>query len=79
MNTTTNAGLTYTEAKGWTGGDDRTLYLVTDKRTGRTLVRPGYLLKGIGPVADIRVATRNEAMQGWQSPLHAGWTVREAA
>lgn len=78
-NTTTKAptvpGLTYSERKGWTGADARTLYAITDKRTGTIEVLPGDQLGGVGPVVTIRVATRIEAEYGWQRPLHAGWTV----
>lgn len=30
-----------------------------------------------GPEADVRVATRTEAEEHWQNPLHAGWKVAE--
>lgn len=66
--------LSYTEEGGWQGGDDRTLYTITDRRTGRVLVRPGHELRG-GPEVDIRMATREEAEEHWQRPLHVGWKV----
>ena len=64
------------------GGDNRTLYAFTDRRTGRVGVHPGggpgkKLLMAWGPEAVVRVATRAEAEEHWQSPLHAGWHVRE--
>ncbi len=65
----------YSSRKGWVGGDSRTLYTITDKRTGSILVRPGDSLAGIGPDVTIAVATRGEALAHWQSPLHSGWTV----
>lgn len=33
------------------------------------------LLMHWGPEADVRVATRSEAEELWQRPLHAGWKV----
>lgn len=67
-------GITYSEEKGWTGGDSRTLYHITDVRTDQSKVRPGPFL-GVGPMVRIRVATRAEAEEGWQKPLHSGWKV----
>jgi hypothetical protein len=72
----------YDERRGWTGGDTRTLYTFTDRRTGTVGVHPGggagkRLLMRWGP-ADVRVATRAEAEEHWQRPLHAGWKVRES-
>ena len=66
-------GLRYDDRKGlWIGADSRTLYHVTDTLTGATSVRDGHGLKGVGPNADIRLATRGEAdAAGWP----AGWTV----
>jgi hypothetical protein len=66
--------LHYTEERGWQGGDDRTLYAITDRRTRRVIVRPGDQLRA-GPDVDIRMATREEAEEHWQRPLHAGWKV----
>lgn len=66
---------TWNDTKGWTGGNDRTLYAFTDTRTGRVVVRPVYDTRGIGPAATVRVATRTEALEQWQNPLHPGWTV----
>lgn len=64
--------LKYSETKGWTGGDSRTLYTVTDLRTGQQTVRPGWNLERVGPVVDIRIATQAEAdAAGWPR----GWTV----
>lgn len=65
----------YSEGKGWTGGDTRTLYAITDVRTGNVTVRPGKSFAGVGPACTIRIATRLEAETEWQSPLHAGWKV----
>lgn len=73
----------YDEKRGWTGGDSRTLYMFTDRRTGTRDVHPGgggagkKLLMHWGPEADVRVATRSEAETHWQNPLHAGWNVDE--
>jgi hypothetical protein len=61
----------------WVGGSSRTLYLLTDKRTENGVVRPGGQLDGIGPEVTVRVATRQEAEAGWQSPLSAGWVTAE--
>lgn len=75
----------YTEKLGWHGGDSRTLYAFTDRRTGTIGVYPGgggskqKLLMHWGPEADVRIATRSEAEQLWQSPLHAGWKVQDTA
>ncbi|HSX22542.1 MAG TPA: hypothetical protein VLE97_07200 [Gaiellaceae bacterium] len=70
----------YDEKRGWTGGDNRTLYAFTDRRTGAVNVHPGggsgkKLTMHWGPEADVRVATRPEAEIHWQNPLHAGWKV----
>ena len=71
----------WNDRKGWHGGNSRTLYAFTDKRTGRTLVRPVYSAGGIGDYCTVRVATRREAErpdpEGWQNPLHSGWLVRD--
>ena len=70
----------YTERQGWIGGDSRTLYAFTDRRTGKVGVYPGgggsnkKLLMHVGPEADVRIATRAEAEELWQSPLK-GWNV----
>ncbi len=69
----------YSRESGWTGGDARTLYLITDTRTGVSVVRPGDCLQGIGPAVDIVIARRCDAEVLWQSPLHSGWTVVEPA
>ncbi len=71
-------GLTYSARHGWRGADTRTLYTITDTLTGRMIVRPGGELRGIGEDAQIRIATRSEAEEHWQRPLHAGWTVDDA-
>lgn len=71
--------MNYSESNGWTGGDSRTLYTITDTRTGTVVVRPGDSMNGIGPAVDIRVATRAEAEEHWQCPLHSGWKVEEPA
>ena len=60
----------------WAGGNSRTLYTFTDETTGRTVVRPGHnklVLGSIGPEAKVRVATKAEAEEHWQDPLHEGW------
>lgn len=69
----------------WTGGDSHTLYTFTDTHGGTgekfKVVRPGggsrasSYMKGIGPNAEVRVATKAEAEQHWQSPLHSGWKI----
>ena len=74
----------YTERQGWIGGDSRTLYAFTDRRTGKVGVYPGgggsnkKLLMHVGPEADVRVATRAEAEELWQNPLK-GWNVSEGS
>lgn len=69
----------YSEKRGWVGGNNRTLYAFTDKRTGAVAVHPGggpgkKLLMHWGPEARVRTATRAEAEKHWQKPLHPGWT-----
>lgn len=61
----------------WTGGDSMTLYAFTSKVTGKTFVRPGHKhdMRTIGPDAEVRVATKAEAEELWQNPLHSGWKV----
>lgn len=59
----------------WSGGDSRTLYAFTSLATGRTWVVPGGYAMNWGPEATVRVATRDEAEELWQRPLHPGWTV----
>lgn len=68
-------GLRFDERKGvWLGAKSRTLYHVTDTRTGHTVVRD--ILKGVGPAVTIRLATRAEAdAAGWP----AGWIVADNA
>jgi hypothetical protein len=73
----------YDARRGWIGGDTRTLYAFTDRRTGKVYaVRPGggsgrhaTVADVGGSEADVRIATRAEAERLWQSPLHAGWKV----
>jgi len=60
---------------GWRGGDSRTLYAFTVHRTGRTFVRPGGQVVNMGPEVTVRIATREEAEDLWQKPLHVGWNV----
>jgi hypothetical protein len=57
---------------------DRALYLVTDTRIGKSFVVPGGVAAkhAIREAVVVRMATRQEAEQGWQNPLHAGWTVQ---
>ncbi len=73
----------YDERKGWVGGDTRTLYAFIDRTTGATVVHPGTgrgaSTHRTGSDADVRVATRAEALQHWQDPLHTGWTVADDA
>jgi len=75
---TSNPSPKYSERRGWTGGDSRTLYAIEDQRTGRVVVRPGGELAGIGSEAVVRIATRAEAEEHWQGQLHAGWHVAES-
>ncbi len=68
----------WNERKGWIGGDSRTLYLWTDTRTGKSVVRPVKQFHG-GDANKVRIATRSEAERhedegGWP---HAGWTTAE--
>ena len=73
----------WSDKSGWVGGDSRTLYAFTDKLIGKVTVRPGNKsqMRGIGPNATVRVATREEAQRLWgggndgQGPLHPGWKV----
>lgn len=66
----------YNERRGmWTGGDSRTLYAFTSLITGHTWVVPGGYVMNWGPEATVRVATRDEAEELWQRPLHPGWAV----
>lgn len=75
----------YDERRGWIGGDSRTLYALTDRRTGRVAVHPGgggpgkKLLTYMGPEAQVRVATREEGEEHWQRPLPAGWNVLDSS
>ncbi len=69
----------------WTGGDSHTLYAFEDTHSGTgepfTVVRPGggtktsSYMKGVGPNATVRVATKAEGEQHWQNPLHSGWKI----
>lgn len=59
----------------WSGGDSRTLYAFTSLATGRTWVVPGGYDMNWGPEVTVRVATRAEAEELWQRPLHPGWSV----
>lgn len=68
---------------GWTGGDPRTLYTFSGGGSGEGAwwrVAPGMGARGgaivHGPDTRVRVATRAEAEEKWQSPLHAGWNVK---
>jgi hypothetical protein len=74
----------YNEQRGWVGGDTRTLYTFTGKVTGGVGVYPGggprgkvFSGGGWGPEATVRQATRAEAEEHWQKPLHVGWKVVE--
>jgi hypothetical protein len=59
----------------WKGGDSRTLYAFTSLLTGITWVAPGSSTMNWGPQVTVRVATREEAEELWQQPLHPGWQV----
>ncbi len=73
----TSAALPRYSAKlGWHGGAKKTLFAVTDERTGHVIVRPREDMRSVGPAVTVRVATRAEAEKHWQSPLHAGWKVK---
>jgi hypothetical protein len=67
---------------GWTGGDTRTLYRFDGGDDGEKAwwrVSPGQGTRGVivhGPNTRVRVATKAEAEEKWQNPLHAGWTVK---
>ena len=70
----------WSDTKGWKGGDSRRLYAFVDNLTGRVTVHHGnaglrHSSVPVGPNATVRPATRLEAEQHWQSPLHAGWKV----
>jgi hypothetical protein len=70
----------YDERRGlWRGGDSRTLYAFTSLLTGVTWVVPGQWTMNYGPQVTVRVATRDEAEEHWQRPLHRGWIVTETA
>jgi hypothetical protein len=69
----------FDERKGmWRGGDSRTLYAFTSLMTGRTWISPGGWTMNWGPQVTVRVATRAEAEELWQRPLHSGWIVDES-
>lgn len=64
----------------WTGGDSKTLYAFTDINTATgkpfVVVNPGKYpeaMRQVGPEAKARVATKAEAEEYWQNPLHSGW------
>lgn len=71
----------WNEQRGWIGGDNRTLYVFTYPDTGNVYVRPGggtnKVLLGLnyGPTTNVRVASREEAEEHWQNPIHPGWKV----
>ncbi len=63
---------------GWTGGDTRTLYAFSSPSGSWLRVIPGMGGKGVvvhGPETIVRVATKAEAEEKWQNPLHGGWNV----
>jgi hypothetical protein len=66
---------------GWTGGDKHTLYRYDGGGNSEVAwwrVVPGQGTVGVishGPGTRVRVATKAEAEEKWQNPLHAGWTV----
>jgi hypothetical protein len=62
----------------WGGGDTRTLYTFTSLVTGLSWVVPGGYTMNWGPLVTVRVATRDEAEEMWQRPLHAGWKVADS-
>lgn len=70
----------WNDKKGWMGGDSRRLYAYIDRLTGKITVWPGssglsHSPAKVGPNADVRPATRAEAVKHWQDPLHVGWKV----
>lgn len=67
----------YSERGGWKGGEKNRLYHITDKRTGKPSVMGVEHMRGVGPEVDIRHATRGEAEEHYQKPLHPGWKVEE--
>ncbi len=69
----------YSEKGGWKGGEKNRLYHITDKRSDKIVhVRPvEHMSPGVGPEVNVRHATRAEAEQHWQNPLHPGWKVEE--
>lgn len=67
----------YSERKGWHGGDKHAIYAFVDKRTHNVRACPVYAAGGVGPEVTVRMATRAEAEEQWQRPLHAGWKVEE--
>ena len=68
----------YTEGRGWTGGEKDRLYHLTDKRTGQKWVKDIGNMRGTGPEVEVRHATRAEAEEMHQKPLHPGWKVSES-
>lgn len=66
---------------GWTGGDTRTLYRFDGGGSGAGAwwrVTPGMGPRGVinhGPETRVRIATKAEAEEKWQNPLHSGWNV----
>ena len=71
--------MTYNANKArWQGGDARTLYAFVDQRASTFRVEHGGAeYYHVGPNCTVRVATRAEAEEYWQSPLSPGWTVHE--
>lgn len=67
---------TWSNKRGWEGGDSHRLYAFIDNLTGGVVVRPGgRSINGVGPNATVRPATRLEGEEHWQKPLHSGWKV----
>jgi len=67
---------------GWVGGDKRTLYTFSSPSGSWWRVAPGNGGEGgakqvivHGPDTIVRVATKAEAEEKWQNPLHGGWNV----
>lgn len=71
----------WSEKRGWHGGDRHTLYLFSWPRSDGVILSNVYPGDRIPEAADhrsvVRVATRAEAEEMYQDPLHGGWTVED--
>jgi hypothetical protein len=69
----------WSEKRGWHGGDRRTLYLFSLPRPDGVIASNVYPGDRLPEAADhrssVRVATRAEAEEMYQDPLHVGWNV----